>query len=53
MLLKPLILEEIFEMSTSESPIQTFNFLPKLWSVHVDGTPANFMITMEKKILDK
>lgn len=36
-------------MSTSESPIQTSNFLPKLWSFQVDETPANFRITMGKK----
>lgn len=53
MLLKPLILESIFEMSTSKSPIQTLNFLPKLWRVHVDGTPANFMIIMKKKGTNK
>lgn len=40
-------------MSTSQSSIQTFNFRPKLCSFQVDGTPANFMITMGKKRTNK
>ena len=40
-------------MSTSESPVWTFNFLPKLWSFQVDGTLANFMITMKENWTNK
>lgn len=48
--IEPLTSEKIYEMSTSELLILAFNFLPKFCSFQVNGTLANLIFTMKKKI---